>query len=275
MGGVGDRGESRGDGTLVRCGRRCARRPARARGGSRRQRRGHASRCRAARPLRWPDPQEHQGMSRPRCVCVRLPGRRQAGYAPDLPSACDCCGRRQCSRGPGCARSAWKPGVLRVSSQTCSIRRRAANGARCMWMPAPRCSPQAPRSSPQSSSHASTWHAPRASSDAIWSSIPAPGRPPGLTNPSGRGEGRCRATTWTRSFPTVYCSRRPFRRRVSAIRPAPCLGAGRDKSLFALYPHMASCGSIIGDAGVGRWARSVGTGFPSVTTSPVRMQQRS
>ena len=29
-------------------------------------------------------------------------------------------------------------------------------------------------------------------------------------------------------------------------------GWGRDKSLFALYPHMASCGSIIGDAGVGR-----------------------
>ncbi len=29
-------------------------------------------------------------------------------------------------------------------------------------------------------------------------------------------------------------------------------GWGRDKSLFALYPHMASIGSIIGDAGVGR-----------------------
>lgn len=29
-------------------------------------------------------------------------------------------------------------------------------------------------------------------------------------------------------------------------------GWGRGKSLFALYPHMASCGSIIGDAGVGR-----------------------
>ncbi len=29
-------------------------------------------------------------------------------------------------------------------------------------------------------------------------------------------------------------------------------GWGRDKALFALYPHMASCGSIIGDTGVGR-----------------------
>ncbi len=90
------------------------------------------------------------------------------------------------------------------------------------------------------------------SSGATWSSTPGLGRLPGSTNPSGRGAGRCRATTSMRSFPTVSCSRRPSRRRVSAIRAGSLPGWGRDKSLFALYPHMASCGSIIGDAGVGR-----------------------
>ncbi len=47
---------------------------------------------------------------------------------------------------------------------------------------------------------------------------------------------------------------------LEATFPPPGLGYsagslpewGRDKSLFALYPHMAACGSIIGDAGVGR-----------------------
>jgi choline dehydrogenase-like flavoprotein len=47
---------------------------------------------------------------------------------------------------------------------------------------------------------------------------------------------------------------------LEATFPPPGLGYsagslpewGRDNSLFALYPHMAACGSIIGDAGVGR-----------------------